>query len=132
MINMTIGLLTQTNMITFQEGNEVKSTVPVDNDGNLLESESLAYKIYNFQEDKYYLNTAQNLDQQYLQSGGDFFRGFFWFLEAFLKATVLINITLVNFGVPISIVWYFAIPVYFMYIVAIVQLISGRSFGGNT
>ena len=131
MINLTAGFFTQTNILNMENVVEIRTSSPVDENGNLLEEESLAYKIYQFKENKYYLNNAQNLDQQYLQSGGDFLKGLFWFIEAFVKGTVLINVTLQNFGVPSNIIWYFSIPVYFMYAIAIVQLVSGRSFGGN-
>jgi len=131
MINLTAGIFAQTNLINMESVVTIQSDSPVDMYGNLLENNSLSYKIYKFNEDRQYLSSAQNLDQQYLQSGGDFIKGLFWFLEAFVKGTILFPLTLKNFGVPSPIIYFFTIPLLFLYIMAIVQLVSGRSFGGN-
>jgi len=131
MINLTVGLFSQTGLLPNELETDVLTESPVDVNGNFLDPESLGYKVYNFKNEKYYLNSAQNLDQQYLQSGGDFLRGLFWFLDAFVKGTVLAHVTLENFHVPIQIIYYFVTPLYLIYAIAIIQLISGRSFGGN-
>ena len=130
-INLTAAFFDQTNIMHMDNAMRIRSDSPVDENGNLLQSDSLAYKVYTFQEEKYYLNNAQSLELQYLQSGGDFIKALFWFVDTFVKGTILIGETLRNFGVPEQIVWFYAIPVYFMYIIAIVQLVSGRSFEGS-
>jgi len=130
MINLTVGLISQSGLLPDVMGGVVSES-PVDINGDFSEPESLGYKVENFKTNKYYLNSAQNLDQQYLQSGGDFLRGFYWFLEVFVKGTVLVHLTFKNFGVPAKLIFYFVTPVYFMYALAVIQLISGRSFSGN-
>ena len=130
MINLTVGLISQSGLLPDVMGGVVSES-PVDINGDFSEPESLGYKVENFKTNKYYLNSAQNLDQQYLQSGGDFIRGFYWFLDVFVKGTVLVHDTLKNLHVPQQIIFYFATPIYFMYALAVIQLISGRSFSGN-
>ena len=131
MLNLTISLIVQTGLLPPEFFGEMQSESPVDDDGQFLDQESLAYKVSSFDKDKYYLNSAQNLDQQYLQSGGDFIRGFYWFYDAFVKGTLLARDTLRNLGIPHGLIFYFTTPIYFMYAVAVIQLISGRSFSGN-
>jgi len=131
MLNLTISLIGQTGLLPSEFFGEMQSESPVDDDGEFLDQESLAYKVSSFDNDKFYLNSAQNLDQQYLQSGGDFLRGLYWFYDAFVKGTFLAHETLANIVVPVGILFFFVTPIYFMYAIAIIQLISGRSFSGN-
>jgi len=131
MINMTIGFVNQTGILRYSGLDiSVVSDSPVDSYGNLLEKDTLAYKIHNFNKDREYASSATNFDQQYLRSGGDFVRGIFWFIETFVKGVFLLPVTLRNFGVPDNIIWYFSVPITFLYILAIIQMVSGRQFGG--
>jgi len=133
MINLSLSLIDATGLFpNTDELLDVESISPTDGDGNILEGESLAYKVQKFDNGKFYTNAAgQNLNQQYLQSGGDFFRGLYWFWEAFGKGSIMVHTTLQNFHVAPIIIFFIVTPIYFLYALAIVYFVSGRSLGDN-
>jgi len=61
-----------------------------------------------------------------LQAGADFVTGLFTFIKIFFIAIALPNQMLMNFGVSSDIAMYMTIPIYFLYLVALIQMISGR------
>jgi hypothetical protein len=134
MINLTLALFTQTNMIPSATAYQnFTSTEIVDAEGNMQETnQSLGYKLKywaNRDDDvqNYLRGGVQNSNNVYLQSGGDFLKGLNLFVDLYIKGTVLVEPTLRNFGVPAPVTWYFAVPVYFLYGLALITMISGRS-----
>jgi len=125
MINLTVTLVALTGIFPYSTV-DLKSTESVINGEIQNTNTSLAYKI-KFAETETYLNAGvQDTTQQYMQAGGDFIRGLNMFYERFIKGTVLFSRTLRNFGVPNDIVWYFDIPLYFLYGLALIEFVSGR------
>ena len=57
---------------------------------------------------------------------GDFITGLYTFVKIFFVSLILPSSMLQNYGVPAQIANWIAYPIYFLYIVAIVQMISGR------
>ena len=132
MINLTTSLFVVTGMWPGKDITIIDSPEPVDIDGELLSNESLAYKIAIFSANQAYTNPGvQNTNQQYLQSGGDFLRGLNYFYQTMVKGTLLVRPTLRGLHVPENIQFYIVYPIYFMYALAILQLVSGRSLGGT-
>lgn len=138
LIIMTISLvLTLFNGVNVLPGynKSLNSLESLTSDYNIAESEqSMAYKVRYYLEQgdaKAYLTSGvQDTNQQYLQSGGDFIRALFYFYEIFVKGTVLVRPTLMNLGVPFYLTWFIVTPIYFLYVLAVIQLIGNRSFQG--
>lgn len=61
-----------------------------------------------------------------LSQVGDFVTGLWIFIKIFFISIVIPSSMLQNFGVPQNIAMWFSFPIYFVYIVAIIQMISGR------
>lgn len=61
-----------------------------------------------------------------LSQVGDFVTGLWIFIKIFFVSIVIPSSMLQNFGVPQNIAVWFSFPIYFIYIVAIIQMISGR------
>ena len=134
MINLTISLFANTGLVPISTL-EIQSTENITSTGEVAEGNtSLAYKVRYWSSEggvKKYLNAGvQDDTQQYLQSGGDFIRGLYYFYDIFIKGTLLLSPTLENFNVPKPIAFYFNIPLYLMYMIALVQLISGKNLRG--
>ena len=128
-INLTLSLFVVTALWPAENIVALDTPEPVDAEGNLLNHDGLAYRVYIFSSGKYYINQGiQDTNQQYLQSGGDFLRGLNYFYETFIKGTVLVKPTLMALGIPENITFYIVYPVYFLYAMAIIQLVSGRTF----
>ena len=125
MINLSVTLISATGIFPYSTV-DIKSTESVLNGEIQNTNTSLAYKI-KYSETTTYLNAGvQDTTQQYMQAGGDFIRGLNMFYERFIKGTVLFSKTLENFGVPHDIVWYFDIPLFFLYGLALIEFVSGR------
>lgn len=128
-ISLTASLFTVTGIWPGRDIIKIEPPEPVDINGELLDNQSLAYQVEMFSFNQKYINHGvQATNQQYLQSGGDFLRGLNYFYQTFIKGTVLIRPTLLAFHVPKNIQFYIVYPIYFLYALAIIQLVSGRSF----
>jgi len=131
MVNLTASLFLVTGIWPGAEITKIDSPEPVDIDGELLSNETLAYKVAMFSSGQAYTNPGiQNTNQQYLRAGGDFLRGLNYFYQTLIKGTVLVKPTLMAFGVPENITFYIVYPIYFLYALAVIQIVSGRNFGG--
>ena len=134
MLNLTIAFFNQTQLLPSFGYGAIESTESIDNDGNIQNTnQSLSYKIRYWSGDsehgiQNYLTNVQNNELLYLQSGGDFIKGLYIFYETFIKGVILVRPTLMNFGLPSALTWYFVIPVYFLYTLAVIQMITGKSF----
>jgi len=136
MVNLTISLFAITKLVP-TDGMALGELETIDTEGNVLEmNTSLAYKVQHFSREdvvREYLNAGvQDTTQQYLQAGGDFLRGLFFFYEVFLKGSVMISPTLRLFKVPQNIAFFFDVPIAFLFVLALIQVLSGRSFEGMT
>jgi hypothetical protein len=58
---------------------------------------------------------------------GDFVKGLFFFIGILAWGMIYIAGTWINFGVPVYWAWLLSMPVYVVYAIAIVQMISGRA-----
>jgi len=125
MINLTVTLVSSAGMFPYSTG-DIKSTESVINGQIQDTNTSMAYKLKYSEGDVYLNEGVQDSTQMYLQAGGDFIKGLNMFYERFVKGTILFSKTLENFGVPHDIVWYFDIPLYFLYGLAIIEFVSGR------
>jgi len=85
------------------------------------------------------VNADQLADAEYVQSQvennvdfgfGDFIKGIFYFIAAVGWGVFAIPYTLSAFGVPPPFTYYFSLPVYFMYFIAIAQFLSNRGTKG--
>lgn len=128
-INFSIALFAQLDILPTVRGNyTIESTDSYDAYGKVIESNtSLAYRMEKWISDNisYIRPGVQDTNQQYLQSGGDFVRAWKIFWDIFLGTFVLYP-TLINFGVPSNITWFFVVPLYFLYVIAVVEFFSGR------
>lgn len=61
-----------------------------------------------------------------LTGGGDFITGLFTFVGLFFTSLALPNKMLMAFGIPSTIAMWVTFPIYFLYLVALIQMISGR------
>ena len=61
---------------------------------------------------------------------GDFLKGLYTFVKNFGLAIVWVPKTFETFGMLSPLTYYFSLPIYFIYGIAIIQLISNRSFKG--
>ena len=78
--------------------------------------------------------TSMSLADQsalYLQSGMDFPTGLYYFFNYIIKGAALLYPILIMLGMPNQIIWFIMTPISFMFILAIIQFISGRSFEAN-
>lgn len=57
---------------------------------------------------------------------GDFLAGLWLFIQVASLGIVLPYTILTGFGIPISVALVFTIPIYFIYIVSVIQILSGR------
>ncbi len=57
---------------------------------------------------------------------GDFISGLYTFIKIFFQSLFLPATMLENFGVPHNIATWATYPIYFLYLVALIQMISGR------
>jgi hypothetical protein len=62
----------------------------------------------------------------FLSQVGDFVTGLWIFIKIFFISILIPSAMLQNFGVPANIALWFSFPIYFVYIIAIIQMISGR------
>lgn len=134
-INLTMTLVSQTGIFPVLDKNTtlVKPGELFDANGNPADPDSMSAKIYEFTTNKDYISLgSQDPQQVYLRSGGDFLKGIFYFIEVLAKGTLLVHTTLLTLGVPPSIVFWVAFPIYLMYAVALIQLISNRAFEMQT
>lgn len=106
---------------------------PMDSDGNLINNESFAYKIWTYSNNKTYLNQGvQSTTQSYLQAGGDFIRGLLYFVDTMINGVFFFGDTFRAWGVPEALVNFITYPLYFLFLIAMIQLIAGRSFDSNS
>lgn len=129
-INLTVALFGQLDIMPDTMGNyTITSTESVNTATGEFNpaNASLSYKMQSWMDDEisYIDPGVQDTTQQYLQAGGDFIRAWNIFWEIFV-GTFIIYPTLRNFGVPPSISWYFSIPFVIMYVLALIQFLSGR------
>lgn len=61
-----------------------------------------------------------------VQQVGDFISGLYTFTTIFVTSIFMPQSMLENFGVPHDIARWFTFPIYLIYIIAIIQMISGR------
>lgn len=61
-----------------------------------------------------------------LSQFGDFVTGLYTFVKIFFMSLVLPSQMLQNFGVAAPLANLIAVPIYFIYLVALIQMISGR------
>jgi hypothetical protein len=64
--------------------------------------------------------------QSVIQQVGDFVTGLFTFIGIFFKSIFLPQTMLENFGIPHDLARWFTYPIYLIYVIAIIQMISGR------
>jgi len=131
MVNLTVTLFASANMLpgttmvfntSLEQGFDSTNGQPTD-------PNSMSYKIVKFTQNTSYLNEGtQDPTARQILLGGDFVRGLFWFVDTMSTGTLLVYPTLQMFGVPSAIIYYIVIPVYFLYAIALIQLVSGRSF----
>lgn len=57
---------------------------------------------------------------------GDFVTGLYTFIKLFFTSLALPSLMLQNYGVPVNIANWISYPIYFIYLVALIQMISGR------
>lgn len=76
-------------------------------------------------EDSSYLGTSVGSSTTTLGLG-DFISGLFVFTKIFFKCLFLPSSIFAGFGVPTDLAVFFGIPIYLLYIVAIIQFLSGR------
>jgi hypothetical protein len=135
MINLTALLVSSTGILPGVNGVEANLNSQaefLDADGNLLDvNTSLAKRIVNMDSYVYRSPGLQDQSLGYLQAGSDFVKGLYLFFDIFLKGTTLIYPTLRMFGVPSQIYFWIIAPFMLMYALAVIQLISGRTFEGN-
>lgn len=63
---------------------------------------------------------------------GDFVKGIFYFVEAAGLGIISVPYTLSNFGMQSPFTYFFSVPVYFMYFLAIAQFVANRSMRSMT
>jgi len=137
-LNLTVSLFGYTDLV-YMNNFDIKSTEQLNTDtGEMTENnQSLAYKVDKWSNDddkiRTYLNPGvQGSTQTYLQAGGDFIRGLYIFYEVFVKGTVLLSPTLINFGMNKQLTFIFDIILMFAYALATIQFISGRQLEPTT
>ena len=115
-----------------QFGQVNQFNVPGQYDANMnpIDTDSMAYKVTKFEFD--YSNAGiQDSSQQYLQSGGDFMRGLHYFTTVFIGGTIT-GVPLLNaFGIPSDMHIFVTLPLMFLWIIGVVQFVSGRSFSST-
>ena len=115
-----------------QNGQLNQFDVPNQYDENMnpVDPDSMAYKVTKF--DYQYSNAGiQDANQQYLQSGGDFMRGLHYFTTVFIGGTITGVPLLRAMQMPVEMYIYVTLPLMFLWIIGIVQFISGRSFSST-
>jgi len=112
-INLNIALFSTINLFT---------TNPVGYDSDLIENLNGTVQNTN-----YLSSNVQS--QESAQIGvGDFIAGLWYFTQIFAQGVILPFVMLENFGVPPPLNTYFAIPIYFVYIITFIQFIRGGYF----
>ena len=135
MINLTAVLVASSGLIPPVNGvspNINSIAEAVDENGELIEmNSSIAKKIVAMDDYVYRSPGLQDQTLGYLQAGSDFVKGLYLFFDIFLKGTTLMYPTLQMFGIPSQMYFWILAPFFMMYAIAIIQLISGRTFEGN-
>jgi hypothetical protein len=80
---------------------------------------------------KYNPTSLADQSAVYLQSGMDFPTGLYYFYKYIIMGSTLLYPVLMTIGVPNQLIWVIMIPLSLMFILAIIQFISGRSFEAN-
>lgn len=135
-INLTCTFFLSTGIMESEQEYSLNTDTTVSETGKMTNNESLAYKISELgkQGDQpltYFSSAATDTSSAYLQSGGDFIKALTMLLAIFTAVTTLAP-TLAMFHVPIALIWFFNIPFYFLYALAVYEALSGRSLGGST
>lgn len=73
-----------------------------------------------------YLGTSVQTTESSLIGVGDFITGLFNFIKVFFIGVVLPFKILIQYGVSPDLALYFSFPIYFIYVVGVIQFISGR------
>jgi len=137
-ISLALNLIVTTGIFPVTDDLEQKiSTGTIDRtdyEGEYYTNQSaFANNIEDWSDGKYYLNAlAGSETAQYLAGGGDFIRALLYFYDVFVKGTVLVAPMLANLFVPPWIRYIIIAPIWFMYAVALIQIISKNGFGGST
>lgn len=128
MISLFINLVTFTHIFpSFNSGLEIKTPTvdPMNSTGEYLDENSYAAKMNNFNQNSNYYTSLLGTDSNlYLAGGGDFIRAFYYFFKVFIGGTLLVFPTLITLGVPKWLSFIIVTPVYFLYALAIIQIIS--------
>jgi len=145
-ISLTMTLFTVTGLIPtvnnialFNQTNIEEIDYTVGQQGKIRETNnSFAYVVTSFADleseglgKKYATMSLADQSALYLQSGMDFPTGLYYFFNYIIKGSTLLYPILVALGVPNQIMWFIITPVAFMFILAMIQFISGRSFEAN-
>lgn len=107
----------------------------IDAEGNVYcdsneKKKSLTCKIRTFSHNKYFTQAGlEPSDLSALSGVGDFIYGLFLISKIFFEGVVYPGLILNAFGVPTTIQFFFTTVVYFMYILAIIQIIGNRNIG---
>ena len=110
----------------------LESSMAIDEDGKPIDPDSFAYKVYYFNVGQEVLNSgSQDTSQLYMVSNGDFLKGLWYFISIFVGGTTLVFPLLNAFHVPQALHIVILLPIMFLYAIAFIQLISGRSFSLN-
>jgi hypothetical protein len=129
MINLVTTVFTLTGITP--DNMVIKSTAQFDENGVPVDKDSFEYRILEYDNGKQYLTEVQDPNLTYLQSGGDFIRGLLFFVEVIASGMALVFPTLTNLGVPGNITFLIVVPIYLLYLAAIIQLVSGRTLEGQ-
>ncbi len=78
----------------------------------------------------YLQNTVQSNAQSVELGYGDLVRGMGHFFIVFGKGVIWVPSTIQSFGVPSPLYYFLSLPVYMIYMLAIVQIIMNRTFRG--
>ena len=78
--------------------------------------------------DQTYLGTSVQTTASSQIGVGDFITGLFLFIQIFFTSIALPFQLLTSFGVPAGMALYLSFPIYLLYLISIVQFISGRYF----
>lgn len=112
-INLNIALFSTINLFT---------TNPVSYDAQLIKN------LNNTVSNTTYLSSNVQSQESAQVGVGDFIAGLWYFTEVFAQGVILPFKMLENFGVQPPISTYFAIPIYFIYLITFIQFIRGGIF----
>jgi len=143
MINLSITIVNHLELVQLPETiNKVYGTTAIQSQEKVNfgtdqstisdeDSDSLAYKIESFNQDDYYSSGGiVTTVQQELSAVGNFVKGL-KMMEVIIVGTVLIYPTFKAFLPPevYPYIFFYVIPIYFMYLLALIQFISNRNLG---